>query len=81
MPVPAERPLRVERRAVGRRGAVGRAPVIAEAFADRVYEPDGRRLAPQPAAGVGTGPLWALVAAMAIALGGVACSLVIKGTQ
>ncbi|MDN6872093.1 MULTISPECIES: ATPase [Pseudomonas] len=39
----------------------------------RVYEPDGKRLAPQPKAqGGSTGPLWALVAAMAIALGGVA---------
>src|SRR5690606_6787963 len=35
----------------------------------RVYEPDGKRLAPQPKAqGGSTGPLWALVAAMAIAL-------------
>lgn len=39
----------------------------------RVYEPDGKRLAPQPKAqGGSTGPLWALVAAMAIALGGLA---------
>ncbi|MDF3936168.1 ATPase [Pseudomonas citronellolis] len=39
----------------------------------RVYEPDGKRLAPQPKPrGGSTGPLWALVAAMACALGGVA---------
>ena len=39
----------------------------------RVYEPGGQRLAPQPKAqGASTGPLWALVAAMAIALGGLA---------
>ncbi|CDF82259.1 hypothetical protein PKB_0893 [Pseudomonas knackmussii B13] len=39
----------------------------------RVYESDGKRLAPEPKPrGGSTGPLWALVAAMAIALGGVA---------
>ncbi|WP_423359212.1 ATPase [Pseudomonas citronellolis] len=38
----------------------------------RVYEPGGQRLAPQPKGGASTGPLWALVAAMAIALGGLA---------